>query len=81
MAKDEQADNIGPSSEGSGQNSHIREVWAYNLEEEMDRIRDIADSYPYIAMVCLSFIFLDINVCLLGYGIPRCCCSSSWSIP
>ena len=36
---------------GSG-DAHIREVWAYNLEEEMDRIRDIADSYPYIAMVC-----------------------------
>ncbi len=39
------------SSEGSGQNSHIREVWAHNLEEEMDRIRDIAETYPYIAMV------------------------------
>ena len=38
----------------SGSDSHIREVWAHNLEEEMDRIRDIADSYPYIAMVRLS---------------------------
>ena len=36
----------------SESDSHIREVWAHNLEEEMDRIRDIADSYPYIAMVC-----------------------------
>ena len=39
------------TSEGSGQNSHIIEVWAHNLEEEMDRIRDIAETYPYIAMV------------------------------
>lgn len=43
-----------PSDSSSGPgvpDSHIREVWAHNLEEEMDRIRDIADSYPYIAMV------------------------------
>jgi len=33
---------------------HIQEVWAHNLEEEMDRIRDIAENYPYIAMVCMS---------------------------
>lgn len=40
-----------PSSGPSSGHSHIREVWAYNLEEEMDTIRDIAESYPYIAMV------------------------------
>ena len=45
------ADIQDSSSEASGQNSHIREVWAHNLEEEMDRIRDIAETYPYIAMV------------------------------
>jgi hypothetical protein len=43
----------------SGSDFHIREVWAHNLEDEMDRIRDIADSYPYIAMVC---VFLIVNV-------------------
>ena len=29
---------------------HICEVWAFNLEEEMERLRDIAEKYPYIAM-------------------------------
>jgi hypothetical protein len=43
--------NSEPSSDSSTTHSHIREVWAYNLEEEMDTIRDIAESYPYIAMV------------------------------
>jgi hypothetical protein len=40
------------SSGPSATYAHIREVWAYNLEEEMDTIRDIAETYPYIAMVC-----------------------------
>jgi len=30
---------------------HICEVWAHNLEEEMNRIRDIVEKYSYIAMV------------------------------
>lgn len=29
----------------------IREVWATNLEEEMDEIRHIVEKYPYVAMV------------------------------
>ena len=39
---------------------HICEVWAHNLEEEMDRLRDIAEKYPFIAMVrfLLSLAFL-----------------------
>jgi CCR4-NOT transcription complex subunit 7/8 len=28
----------------------IREVWSYNLEEEMENIRDIIEDYPYVAM-------------------------------
>lgn len=29
----------------------IREVWASNLETEMDIIRDLLPKYPFIAMV------------------------------
>ena len=50
------------SSGPSGSNSHIREVWAQNLEEEMDRICDIADNYPYIAMVRITARFTRIYV-------------------
>ncbi|KAK6139572.1 hypothetical protein DH2020_026682 [Rehmannia glutinosa] len=28
----------------------IREVWANNLDEELDLIRDVVDEFPYIAM-------------------------------
>jgi hypothetical protein len=28
----------------------VREVWADNLEEEMELIRDIVDDYPFLAM-------------------------------
>jgi hypothetical protein len=29
----------------------IREVWAYNLDEEMEKIREVLINYPYVAMV------------------------------
>lgn len=57
-----QVSDASPSDGSSGSSdthSHIREVWAYNLEDEMDMIRDIADSYPYIAMVCALFSEFD----------------------
>lgn len=64
-----------PSSDSSATHSHIREVWAFNLEEEMDTIRDIAESYPYIAMVCI--VCMHARDRHVGYGIPRRCCPSS----
>jgi len=33
--------------------ARIREVWAPNLEAEMKLIRELVDSFPYIAMVVL----------------------------
>jgi CCR4-NOT transcription complex subunit 7/8 len=34
----------------NGKDSMIREVWADNLEEEMQNIRELIEDYPYIAM-------------------------------
>lgn len=34
--------------------NRIQEVWAYNLEAEMRHIRDLIETYPYIAMVSAS---------------------------
>ncbi|CCC08412.1 unnamed protein product [Sordaria macrospora k-hell] len=34
----------------SQQKSRIREVWKYNLHDEMAILRDLVDKYPYIAM-------------------------------
>ena len=39
-----------------GQTIEIREVWANNLDEEMDIIQEILEKYPYVAMV--SFILI-----------------------
>jgi hypothetical protein len=35
----------------NGQMIEIREVWADNLEEEMENIRNVVENYPYISMV------------------------------
>ena len=37
-----------------GRTIEIRDVWASNLEEEMEHIRDIIEKYQYVAMVSKS---------------------------
>ena len=34
----------------SGEVLRVREVWADNLDEELDLIRSIVDDYPFVAM-------------------------------
>jgi hypothetical protein len=47
-----------------GKTIEIRDVWASNLEEEMGKIGEILEKYPYVAMV--SCFFDATSVC---YGI------------
>lgn len=35
----------------------IREVWAHNLEEEMENIREVVEKYPYISMVRVERLY------------------------
>ena len=40
---------------GKGQNKgRIREVWASNLAQEMQNLRELVEKYPYISMVRTS---------------------------
>jgi hypothetical protein len=49
-----------------GKTIEIRDVWASNLEAEMENIREIIEKFPYVAMVrllyrvmCDLFFFLN----------------------
>lgn len=35
----------------SAEDYGIKDVWIDNLEEEMERIRDIVEAFPYVSMV------------------------------
>ena len=41
----------------SNESHFIRDVWDYNLEEEMALIRQIIVDFPYVAMVSAFFFF------------------------
>jgi hypothetical protein len=36
-----------------GKTIEIREVWASNLDQELELIQTILEKYPYVSMVCL----------------------------
>jgi hypothetical protein len=43
---------------GNGKTIEIRDVWASNLDEEMENIREVLLKYPYVAMV-INTNFVD----------------------
>jgi hypothetical protein len=45
-----------------GKTIEIRDVWASNLEAEMEVIRDLLDKFNYVAMVSRLSILLTIHI-------------------
>jgi len=36
---------------------NIKNVWVYNFEEELEKISELLETFPYVAMVRLNFFF------------------------
>ena len=54
-----------------GKKVEIRDVWASNLEEEMENIRRVIEKYPYVAMVCHSTLFTALFITSIGYRVIK----------
>jgi len=67
-----------PGARGQAHKGRIRDVWKTNLQEEMAIIRDLVQSYPYIAMVRTAWIgpVVKITDIMPGHGVSWSCCST-----
>lgn len=45
-----------------GRTIEIRDVWASNLDEEMEKIRDLIEKYPFVSMVLFSHPFRNLFI-------------------
>lgn len=78
----------GTSSGGGGSEpSNFMEIWEHNLDEGFDKIRNIVQKYPYVAMVsCTLCCTTHHNECaligklLVGYRISRCGGQAYWGV-
>jgi hypothetical protein len=61
MSQDPSHPAAGHFQASDGNCVEIRDVWESNLEEEMEKIREIIDKYPYVAMVKKTPCFFSLQ--------------------